>query len=130
MQGSTNKPARSSSRAKSAYRGRSEMFNSTTPIKFVSNLEESIRDSLSRGHKGNKSKPKGAKDQLANSQVIIISGQNQAKSYTRANLNVKTSTKHTTLNNTIYMTNQSVVDSVTKNNEKELGRTQTLLQTT
>lgn len=118
------KQPRSNSRPKTAFRGRSEMFNSTTPIKFLSNLEESIRGSVSRGAKGPKSKgANGAKDHLANSQVIIISGKQQS------NINVKSGSKHATLNNTIYMTNQSVVDSKAKN-EKDLGGTQTLLQTT
>jgi len=42
---SNTKQPRNNTRAKSACRGKSDIFNSTTPIKFFSNLEESIRDS-------------------------------------------------------------------------------------
>lgn len=64
---SSQKPARSNSRAKSACRGKSDIFNSTTPIKFFSNLEESIRDSQSRGPKSKITKADKSKDQMANS---------------------------------------------------------------
>jgi hypothetical protein len=57
------------------------------------------------------------KDQMANSQVIVISA-HQAKNK-KASLNVS---KQSNLNTTIYMTNQSVVDS-TVLNDKELGGT-------
>lgn len=48
MTQSTYKPARSSSRVKSAQRGKNELFNSTTPLKFVSNFDETIRDNQGR----------------------------------------------------------------------------------
>ena len=60
---------RATSRAKSACKGKAELFNSTAPIKFFSNLEETVRD-ITSGNTNIK---------LSSSKARQQSGQNRQK---------------------------------------------------